>query len=138
MTLAASVSLLAYVSVNPLPSRNSNVNATGVSCPTYGNSFLIIANEKGYNNSIDHGVPKSYWPVLCVHLGDTVRITVENSGSEPHGFAVGTYYEAGASIPQGSKITLSLTAGKPGAFLIYCTILCAIHPWMLSGLLVVK
>src|SRR5262245_63362858 len=97
----------------------------------------MIADEKGYNDSIDHNVPKNYWPILCVHLGDTFEITVVNQGSEPHGFAIGHYYEAGISLPQGNRMTLTFTADRAGSFLIYCTILCAVHPWMLSGLLVV-
>ena len=137
-TLAASIALLIFVSLNPLPNQNSRSDSRGVNCTEYNTSFVIIADEKGYNDSIDHSVPRNYWPILCAHLGETVRITVENMGSEPHGFAVGHYYEAGTSVPQGNNVTITINADRTGSFLIYCTILCAVHPWMLSGLLVVN
>ena len=135
--MSASVLMLVFVSLNPLPSLNARTDTTAVSCSSYHTSFVIVASEKGYNDSVDHGVPNNYWPVLCAHQGTTVRVTVENLGSEPHGFAIGYYYEGGASISQGDNFTISFQAVKSGSFLIYCTILCAVHPWMLNGLLVI-
>ena len=86
-TLAIAVAALAYISLNPLPDRPPPTNTGGISCPTYYTNFVIVANERGYNDSIDHGVPQNYWPVLCVQQGNTITIRVENTGSEPHGFA---------------------------------------------------
>jgi FtsP/CotA-like multicopper oxidase with cupredoxin domain len=137
-TLAVAVAALAYISFNPLPGRSQPTNTAGVSCPAYYTNFVVIANERGYNDSIDHGVPQNYWPVLCAHQGDTVTIKVENTGTEPHGFAIDHYYPQGASLAVGNNLTITFIADQKGAFLIYCTVLCAVHPWMLSGLLVVR
>lgn len=129
---------LLYFSLNPLQSRNSNTDTSGINCSSYHADFLIIANGQGYNDSIHHDVPQNYWPILCVHKGDTVTITVENTGNEPHGFAVGHYYEGGISLAEGRNTTISFVVDRTGAFSIFCTILCAVHPWMLSGILVVR
>ena len=137
-TLAVAVGALAYISLNPLPGRPEPTNTAGISCPNFYTKFLIIANERGYNDSIDHGVPENYWPVLCAKQGSTVTVVVENTGSEPHGFSIDNYYPQGVSLQVGQNLTITFIAAKSGAFLIYCTVLCAVHPWMLSGLLVVK
>jgi len=137
-TLAIAVAALAYISLNPLPDRPPPTNTGGISCPAYYTNFVIVANERGYNDSIDHGVPQNYWPVLCVQQGNTITIKVENTGSEPHGFAIDHYYPQGVSLVEGNNLTITFIADQKGAFLIYCTVLCAVHPWMLSGLLVVR
>lgn len=136
-TLLVALGALLFFSLNPPPER-TQTNTTGVSCSSFRTNFVVIANERGYNDSIDHGVPQSYWPVLCVHEGDAVTIRVLNTGSEPHGFAIDHYYPVGASLAEGKNITVTFIADKTGSFLMYCTILCAVHPWMLSGLVVVR
>ncbi len=129
---------LLYFALNPPPSTDSSTGTAGVKCTTYHTSFLIIENSRGYNNSVEHGVPQNYWPILCVHQGDTVQITIENTGSEPHGFSVANYYEQGVSLVEGQKATISFIANQPGSFIIKCDIFCSVHQWMLNGLLVVN
>lgn len=137
-TLSVAMVALLYFSLNPPGSRNVRTSGTSIECTSYHKSFLIIADLGGYNDSVSHGVPQNYWPILCAHQGDSVTILVSNTGREPHGFAVGHYYEGGASIAEGTSFTISFIVDKAGAFSIYCTILCSVHPWMLSGVLVVR
>lgn len=130
---------LLYVSFNPFPGPNSTSTLPGVTCHSFGTNFVILANGLGFNDSVDHDVPKTYWPVMCVHMGDTVRITVENTGgSEPHGFAIAHYYAQGVSIPAGSNVTVTFAADTAGTFKVYCNILCSVHAFMLNGLFVVE
>jgi FtsP/CotA-like multicopper oxidase with cupredoxin domain len=136
MTVA--VVALAYISMYPLSGSNTRTLTEGNACTVYRTAYVVIANERGYNDSIDHGTPQNYWPVLCVHPGQQVTIKVKNTGTEPHGFSIGRYFEAGESIPQGQSFTFNFVADRSGSFLIYCTILCAVHPWMQDGLLVVN
>ncbi len=137
-TLAVAMVALLYIALNPIPSSNSNPDSGGISCPTYGTNFLVIANGQGFNSSIAHGAPQKPWPVICVHRGDTVTITVENTSPfEPHGFAIGQYYEGGVSIPAGRSVTISFVADKTGVFTVFCDIFCSVHPFMI-GVLVVR
>ena len=129
------VSLL-YISFNPLPGPNFTSIPAGVTCHLYGTSFAVLANGLGFNDSVDHD---NYWPVMCVHRGNNVTITVENTGSsEPHGFAIAHYYSQGVSIPAGTKVTVKFTADQAGAYSVSCSIYCSVHAFMQSGLLVVS
>ncbi len=128
---------LLYFALNPPSSADSRTGTSDIKCTTYHTSFLIIENGKGYNDSVDHGVPQNYWPILCVHKGDTVKITVENTGSEPHGFSIANYYEQGIILPEGQIATINFVADNAGSFIMKCDIFCSVHYWMLSGVLVV-
>jgi hypothetical protein len=102
--------------------------------PTGG--FLIIASNRGYNDSVDHGVPEKNWPILNVTQGQTVDITVCNTDFQAHGFQVTHYYDSTVvTVVPGQVLHVSFVATKAGEFRIYCNIFCSIHWTMQSGLL---
>lgn len=128
-----------YYAFSFLPKASGNTISKQVSCNTYSSSFTIVATLDGFNDSIAHGVPKNYWPVICVREGTLVTIKVINRDNvEPHGFSVSKYFEGGRSIMPGQTYTLTFYASQKGYFFIRCNVLCSIHWAMLSGLLVVS
>ncbi len=79
------------------------------------------------------------WPVIRVHQGDTVIITVINNDSrEVHGFAIVHYDDRGFSLAPGQRHTISIVANEVGSFRMYCNVFCAIHPYMQNGELIVS
>jgi heme/copper-type cytochrome/quinol oxidase subunit 2 len=129
--------VLYYASLNPFAPSQQATTVAGVSCTAYHSSFTIIASQSGYNDSIGHGAPGKNWPVLCAHSGEQITITVVNEDSaEPHGFAVAGYLDAGITVLPGRTQTISFYASSPGDFKIYCNVICAVHVFMQSGLLV--
>jgi len=105
--------------------------------PTGG--YLIVASARGYNDSVDHGVPASSWPVIDVKKGSTVTITVCNTDAQAHGFQVTHYLDSKIeTVSPGQAITVSFVADQTGKFRIYCSIFCTVHWAMQSGLLVVS
>jgi heme/copper-type cytochrome/quinol oxidase subunit 2 len=83
--------------------------------------------------------PSVHWPVITVHQGDTVIITVINTNSsEVHGFAIDSYDPTGVATAPGHENTISFVANKVGSFRIYCNVVCAIHPLMQNGELIVS
>ena len=106
--------------------------------------FTIIESDPpnslaGMNGSYYKGAATT-WPIIKVHVGDTVIITIFNNGSsEPHGFGIDHYEPApGLTISAGQTQTLTFVADQTGTFRIYCTIECSIHPLMQNGELVVS
>ena len=78
------------------------------------------------------------WPIIRVHLGDTVIITVINNDSrEIHGFAIVHYDDKGFSTAPGQQHTITFVVNEAGTFRMYCNVFCAIHPYMQNGDLVV-
>jgi FtsP/CotA-like multicopper oxidase with cupredoxin domain len=83
--------------------------------------------------------PSIQWPVIRVHQGDTVIITIINNGSyEPHGFAIDHYYGGGVSTAPGQSNVIKFVASEVGTFRMYCDILCSIHPLMQNGAFIVS
>lgn len=85
--------------------------------------------------------PTVQWPVMHVHLGDTVVITVMNLNSsyEAHGLAIDHYLPSpGYTLYPGDKITFTFVANEAGYFRVYCSIECSIHPLMQNGALYVS
>jgi FtsP/CotA-like multicopper oxidase with cupredoxin domain len=79
------------------------------------------------------------WPIIRVHQGDTVIITVINNNSrEIHGFAIVHYDDRGFSLAPGQQHTISFVANEVGSFRMYCNVFCAIHPYMQNGELIVS
>jgi heme/copper-type cytochrome/quinol oxidase subunit 2 len=79
------------------------------------------------------------WPIIRVHQGDTVIITViNNDSSEVHGFAIVHYDDRGFSLAPGQQHTISFVANEVGSFRMYCNVFCAIHPYMQNGELIVS
>jgi heme/copper-type cytochrome/quinol oxidase subunit 2 len=68
-----------------------------------------------------------------------VTITVMNcASSEPHGFAIGHYFNSGVTLGEGQRYIVTFQANTVGKFSVYCNVLCAIHPYMQNGLLIVS
>jgi len=79
------------------------------------------------------------WPIIRVHQGDTVIITVINNDSrEIHGFAIVHYDDKGFSDAPGQQHTITFVANEVGSFRVYCNVFCAIHPYMQNGVLIVS
>jgi len=79
------------------------------------------------------------WPIIRVHLGDTVIITVINNDSrEIHGFAIVHYDDKGFSTAPGQQHTITFMANEAGTFRMYCNVFCAIHPYMQNGAVIVS
>jgi len=79
------------------------------------------------------------WPIIRVHQGDTVIITVINNNSrEVHGFAIAHYDNQGFSLAPGQQQTITFVATEVGTFRMYCNVFCAIHPYMQNGALIVS
>ncbi len=96
---------------------------------------LLVADENGYNDSKHHSAP---WPLIQVHQGDTVRITVCNLDSVfAHGFEINTYVYP-VQLRPGESFSTSFVAVNSGNYSIYCTIFCPVHQYMLDGLLSVQ
>ena len=120
------------------PSPDSG-NATAGDGPTA--KFLIVAADTGspyagFNGSY---YATTQWPVMRVHLGQQVVITVMNcASSEPHGFAITHYLDSGIALSKGQMSVVNFTANERGTFRVYCNIFCSIHPYMQNGELVVS
>jgi FtsP/CotA-like multicopper oxidase with cupredoxin domain len=98
---------------------------------------LIIADLSGFNDSISHGAPVNPWPVIHVHQGDIVRLLVCNKDTtQPHGFAIQTYLNAGVVLAPGDAYRIVFTANIPGTFVVYCNIFCTVHVFMVGRLIV--
>ena len=128
-----------------LPGRQSGSN-TSTGYPPYTNlpsgcvkpagGFLVIANQNGFNDSIEHGAPQTQWPVIVVKQGTTVNIAVCNSDVQAHGFQVSHYFDSTIqTVSPGQVIHISFVADEVGDFKIYCSIFCSIHIFMQNGLL---
>jgi FtsP/CotA-like multicopper oxidase with cupredoxin domain len=123
------------------PRQSSNVPAPVLAakstCDRPAGFFLIIADLSGFNGSISHGAPVTPWPVIRVHQDDVVRILVCNEDTtQPHGFAVSTYFPTGVAMAPGEAYRIIFTATVPGTFVIYCNIFCTIHVFMVAQLIV--
>ena len=93
---------------------------------------------EGMNGSRYHSLTTP-WPVIQVYQGQKVEINVFNcASSEAHGFAISTYFNAGATVRPGESYTVTFSANQIGTFRMYCSIFCAIHPYMQNGELIVS
>jgi heme/copper-type cytochrome/quinol oxidase subunit 2 len=138
--IVAVVAFVTGIVVVP-PPQSSNVVippvVTRSTCDRPPGFFLIIADLSGFNDSISHGAPMNPWPVIRVQQGDVVHILVCNKDtSQPHGFAISTYFPAGVPIAPGEAYRIVFTATVPGTFVMYCNIFCTVHVFMVSRLIV--
>jgi FtsP/CotA-like multicopper oxidase with cupredoxin domain len=139
LIVAVSFFVTGIVSLPPLESAAvvAPPVVTKSSCGRPPGYFLIIADLSGFNNSIAHGAPANPWPVIRVHQGDAVRIIVCNKDTtQPHGFAIDTYFPRGVTIMVGQAYSIVFTATVPGTFVMYCNIFCTVHIFMVSRLIV--
>jgi FtsP/CotA-like multicopper oxidase with cupredoxin domain len=139
LVVAVSFFVTGIISIPPPQSSSAVAQAvvTKSSCERPPGYFLIIADLSGFNNSIAHGAPANPWPVIRVHQGDVVRIIVCNKDTtQPHGFAIDTYFPRGVTIMVGQAYSIVFTATMPGTFVMYCNIFCTVHAFMVSRLIV--
>ncbi len=102
-------------------------------------NILIIASITGFNDSADHGVPSTPWPVVHVAKGTVVNFTVYNEDKQAHGFQVSHYLDTPIeTIAPGQKVSFTFVTNETGTFRIYCSIFCSVHWAMQSGELVVS
>ncbi|MDG6923900.1 MAG: hypothetical protein JRN67_11495, partial [Nitrososphaerota archaeon] len=114
----------------------SNSNASNV-------YVLIVEGDigssyEGINGSAHH--QDTNWPVITVYQGQSITVHVVNcpSSPEPHGFAIGHYFNSGVSLSPGQSYTFTFVADATGRFTVFCDIFCAIHQYMQNGELLVK
>ena len=122
------------------PANQAPVTQKAAECVKPPGYFLIVANLGGFNDSVTHlqKSPNEPWPVIKVHEGDMVNIMVCNTDDySPHGFAIEHYLDAGVALMPHETFRVSFTADQAGNFTFYCNIFCPVHPYMLSGQLVV-
>jgi heme/copper-type cytochrome/quinol oxidase subunit 2 len=136
-TFALAGGVLYFTYAHPFAQATAGpVNTT--ECTSFSNTFTIVGSQSGFNDSFDHRTPGQHWPVMCTHAGEEITIKIINVDSvEPHGFAVTHYLDAGVTILPGKNYTITLFAGTPGDFRVYCNVICAVHEFMQNGLLVV-
>lgn len=138
-TLAFAATVLYFASQHEFSPSQGASKVSGVNCTSYTNTFTVVATENGYNDSVGHGAPSKPWPVLCARAGEEITITVVNQDDvEPHGFAVAGYLDAGITVLPGKTQTISFYASAPGDYKVYCNVICAVHPYMQSGVLVLS
>ena len=136
-TFCLAGAVLYVAAQHPFTPSQAARNVSGINCTSYTQEFTIIATQSGYNDSIGHGAPSKHWPILCAHAGEEVTITVVNEDNvEPHGFAVAGYLDAGITVLPLKTETISFYASTPGDYRVYCNVICAVHPFMQSGVLV--
>ncbi len=141
------ISLVVLMAAGPALNRIGNsprfpgvaptVTVTKSTCDRPPGFILIIADLSGYNNSIGHGAPAQPWPVVRVAKGQVLHFLVCNlDQTQPHGFAITYYFDAGLPIMPGQAYRISFTATEAGTFTIYCNIFCTIHIYMRGQLIV--
>jgi heme/copper-type cytochrome/quinol oxidase subunit 2 len=136
-TFALAALVLYSAALRPFTPAEQATTINGVNCTSYYSTFTIYATQEGYNDSVGHGAPSTHWPVLCAHSGEEITINVVNQDAvEPHGFAVAGYMDAGITVLPGKTDTVTFYASTPGDFKIYCNVICAVHVFMQSGVLV--
>jgi heme/copper-type cytochrome/quinol oxidase subunit 2 len=110
---------------------------TKQTCSSPPGYITIIADRTGLNGSVNHGAPKTPWPVVTVNKGDTVNLFICNLDPvETHGFAIDNYFDGGVALRPGDTFKLSFVADKVGKFTIFCNIFCTIHVFMVGQLIV--
>ena len=137
-TLALAATVLYIASQHPFTPAQQESTVSGIECQSYTTTFTVVATQSGYNDSIGNGAPSKHWPILCAQVGEQITITFINEDTvEPHGFAVAGYDDAGVTILPGKSTTITFYAASPGDYKIYCNVICAVHVFMQSGLLVI-
>ncbi len=100
--------------------------------PGVTSHFTIVADVSGFNGS--RYQPGS-WPIITVHACDTVFITIVNSDTQTHGFAVEYYASNGVEVQGRQSQTVQFVAARTGQFRMFCNVFCTVHIYMQNGLL---
>ncbi len=144
--ILAVIAVIATVGVGSIIAFSYAGSLRGQSSPSSSSQvlhFTIIESDPpdplaGMNGSYYKPLG-TQWPIIRVHQGDTVIITVINNDSrEIHGFAIVHYDDKGFSTSPGQQHTITFVANEVGSFRIYCNVFCAIHPYMQNGVLIVS
>jgi hypothetical protein len=120
---------------------SADYSGPGAGCRVPAGYILIVGDLQGWNDSVDHlqKYPSAPWPVITAHLGDLMKIIVCNTDDySPHGFAIDHYFDVGTAIMPHKSFAITFTTDQTGNFTMYCNIFCPVHPYMLSGLLMVE
>ena len=97
----------------------------------------IILDSSGFNDSKALGAPDRLPALLQFQKGETVNLIICNSDPvEAHGFAISHYFDQGVTLRPGESYKISFVANDTGAFAVYCNLLCPVHLFMLSKLVV--
>lgn len=98
----------------------------------------IGTTYEGINGSAFH--QNTNWPIITVYQGQSVTVHVLNcpQSPEPHGFAIGHYFNSGVSLSPGQSFTFTFVADATGRFTVFCNIFCSIHQYMQNGELLVE
>ena len=95
-------------------------------------NVVIVADLNGFNNSQF----QTGSPFVNVNKCDTLKFTILNNDTQPHGFAVDFYAPNGVEITGGDTVQLpSFVATRSGQFTMHCTIFCTVHNKMIHGVL---
>ena len=98
-------------------------------------NFTIVASIIGFNDSKDH---QGQWPIMSVHRCDMVKVTIINSDTQTHGFAIDNYATRGTEIQGGQTLSVPpFLAYKIGQFRVFCISFCTAHIFMQNGSLYV-
>jgi nitrous oxide reductase len=97
-------------------------------------NFTFVASISGFNDSVNH--QQGSWPIITVHRCDIVKVTIVNSDTQTHGFAVDYYATRGTEVQGGQTLPVQpFLATKTGQFRVFCISFCTIHAFMQNGLL---
>lgn len=124
----------AVASIFPRQAATSTSTVLSGGCTKPASGFLIIADSRGFNDSVDKNLTAAPWPLIMVKAGTNVTITVCNNDVQSHGFNIQHYHETPIeSLYPGEVKTISFVADESGTFWIRCEIWCTIHQFMIYG-----
>ncbi len=125
-----------YYSTNASPLIDRRISSVS-SCMHIDGYVTIIADSRGFNESVSHGAPETPWPLIHVNRGDTVHLLLCNLDAvEAHGFAIDHYFDVGVVLGPGKDYQLTFTATQTGSFRMFCDVFCTVHPYMIGSLIV--
>jgi hypothetical protein len=139
----AAVSVPVIAPLLQVPAKTPVPKASG-ECLTHKPSgyFSIIADEKGFNDSMDYLKASNFtrpYPVIEVQQGSTVHVLFCNySHFEAFGLAIQYYFDTGTVVMPGNATVITFLAKDPGNYSMYNNIFVPVHAFVESGRLVVK
>ena len=132
---AALGSLTILQSTHLLSGFNASTHPLGCNRPS--GYISIILDSSGFNDSKALGAPSRLPALLQIQKGETVNLIICNFDPvEAHGFVISHYFDVGVTLRPGESHKISFVAKDTGAFTIYCNVLCPVHLFMLSKLVV--
>lgn len=124
-----------YYVMNSKKSQESSDNMMPTPSSSEAEKTTMPANAAGTPNSqvmMEKGVVKEFTLVasefafdvktMTVKKGDTVKVTLANSGKMPHDWVVDEYNVKTKQIKNGETDTVTFVADKTGTFEYYCSV----------------